>query len=590
MPTQADLDLFAPWLAANGCVYDSITFKPSVSSEHSPAEQDRGIGIFATKPLTLRPEDTVASVPASLCLNASKVAAIATASETDAAERLKRCLEGVKTVLRGGKAGGDIPKPIWERTALVVFLIFARHCLEDPTHPSQVPMDPTDPSFWLPYVRVLPTSLSAPLFYPPDSLAVELLMGTGLDTAYTSKLAKLHREHESLLPYLRLLSETPNASATDFETFKWADGVFWSRVISFKSIDEAMPGTTSKHSVDVVHGDDDFHLVPLIDFCNHSFSPQLRWHVASPIPSSTMRRAPGKLSGSRIELRAALSGIGETNSGEDGEIKVEAGQELFITYGEKPNSELVFVHGFAVDGNPFDSVSFPAPFVEAQMAAAAEQEDTREGHGDGPRKQDEGEEEEDTDSAAAELAGSAMLAVRDKITFLSCLNLRPIVDIRTPHLDAVDDNDVSSGILAQGALVTAYCSVLTAEDGFGRTDDGLATTPEFGLGGQPIRPLTQERFLELVDALPHVEIVRLRVWTVLLELVGYRMAELTGRDEDGEEDAKEELQSAAVQVLRGGQYEILAHALQRLGELQEKYVEMPSVVEYLRAMQEDFGM
>lgn len=38
--------------------------------------------------------------------------------------------------------------------------------------------------------------------------------------------------------------------------------------------------------------------------------------------------------------------------------------EICISYGDKPNSELLFIHGFTLSDNPCSTISFNLPFYE----------------------------------------------------------------------------------------------------------------------------------------------------------------------------------------------------------------------------------
>ncbi|RKO91651.1 hypothetical protein BDK51DRAFT_39323 [Blyttiomyces helicus] len=572
------LSNFLAWLASHNCP------TPGLNLQWTP---ERGVGVYAAQDLDLIDDAPVARIPSDLLLGASKVRALAN-GRSQPARRLRACLDAIAL---------DPEIVLDERLTIVVFLIWARFCeggaegnVDEGVEEGG---DVIPATFWQPYVKILPGSVTTPLFFP--AAARVLLCGTGLDVAAGSKARKLHGEHARLEAHLRLLeppTETTTPPLVGLVELRWADGVYWSRVISFRSsasfADPAAPAATDA---------DDCHLVPFVDFCNHSCSPRLRWHMPD--------------AGGCIELRAV------------GDGPVAAGEEMFISYGAKPNAELLFMHGFVMPANANDYVAFPAPFLEAQVEGDEEDgEDEVEEEGATPAEREERE-------ARRRRRGAALLAIKDKLTFLSALSLRPMVEIHAPRPnDPLLADDPSRGILDDSSLLVMFAAVLTAEDGFGRTDNGSAEVPEFGLGGEPIYPLTPDTFRRLVDALPHREIVLLRVWSVLLELAGYRLYELassegpnTGDDGEGGDDGPEEAadgvdnpdatakgESSAkeagpesgadleekeespevrqVRAFRKIQFNLLAAASEELGSLQESYAQLPVVVAYLNAASE----
>lgn len=280
--SKESIAIFTDWLNKNGASLPSLAFNPSINGL-----EGRGNGLFTTAPLALEHEKVMATVPQTLLLNASRVLQIARSGKNEGAKRLKKCLEGLQKMDDGSSA--------WERLCLLAFLICARIRLHECAAGED--SDLNEVEFWLPYIEILPAaeSLNTPVFWDED--AITLLQGTGLDMAARAKQNKLENEFMRLVPHLAHLCMSEIELGV--ESLLWADGIFWSRVLSLAS---ANPAVT-----------DDYHLIPLVDFCNHSFTPHIRWHIEE--------------STGQVELRA----IATTES------MMPADTELFISYGGKPN-------------------------------------------------------------------------------------------------------------------------------------------------------------------------------------------------------------------------------------------------------------
>ncbi|CAG8765739.1 18928_t:CDS:1, partial [Acaulospora morrowiae] len=196
------------------------------------------------------------------------------------------------------------------------------------------------PSLWKAYVDILPRTLHTPLFY--DHILRACLDGTSLRAAVDAKYKKLQREYNTLRPYFNQwstqASTTANNNLSDvvtFEHFRWADGIFWSRILSFGSRFESNSSDAALFDANL----DDYHLVPFLDFANHSLTPCMRW----------------ELTADGAELILTKSDLPE---------QIHPETELCISYGDKPNSELLFVHGFTLSDNPWSAISFPLPLYD----------------------------------------------------------------------------------------------------------------------------------------------------------------------------------------------------------------------------------
>jgi len=204
-----------------------------------------------------------------------------------------------------------------------------------------------------PYLDALPSSFRTPLFYDPEEM--DGLRGTNLHGAVAAQreqLANVLRGHvrPAAARLFAALRETPSpdavasgrsprrdrfgfgvvgervdARSVSTEEFLWAYACFWSRALSLPlSDDPTHPGIEA--------------IVPGIDFANHSSSrPNARW-ATTRVDGETV-----------IELLC-----------EPGNVP-EPGREILISYGDKSNEELLFVHGFAERDNPRDALVLQSP-------------------------------------------------------------------------------------------------------------------------------------------------------------------------------------------------------------------------------------
>ncbi|KAJ3129171.1 hypothetical protein HK101_005291, partial [Irineochytrium annulatum] len=298
----------------------SLDFKRSiVSTADGPI--DRGLGLFSLIDLPAHPDPDAAiadpqqqpflKIPSSQLLNRSAVRSVA-----ESTPELKNAIEQLPTPFTGD-----------ERTLLVLLLLLLRH-------EAAITAASTRLQAWLPYANVLPKTFHSPLFYPLGSRQRILLTATDVEPAVEAKLSKLQREHAMLQPALNAL--IPDGPTPSIDDLKWADAVVWSRALSLRGV-----GPNSAED------GDDLHLIPYLDFANHA-----------PEAYATLRWEPDAAGNVLLfPTRFAL------------ERGVKAGEELCISYGDRSNAEMLFLHGFAVEDNgEHDAVAFPAPVLETAEA------------------------------------------------------------------------------------------------------------------------------------------------------------------------------------------------------------------------------
>lgn len=235
-----------------------------------------------------------------------------------------------------------------ERTAIIVFLMLER--LRGPG------------SRYAPYIAALPKSFDTPLAYSDSEL--QELRGTTLHKAAAAVARKLQLTWSRLEPALSTLCRDLGLPAPSLEDLVWAHSVFWSRGQSLP-VPEAGAASSAEAQragrMRTVEG-----LVPGLDFINHRPSPQCWWDVAAPAArpataaaAAAAAEAPGSGGHSvRLQLHSCVPGAGP---GAGKPARAAAGDELYISYGDKSNEELLLLYGFAEEANPNDFMMLALP-------------------------------------------------------------------------------------------------------------------------------------------------------------------------------------------------------------------------------------
>ncbi|KAJ3231108.1 hypothetical protein HDU78_007880 [Chytriomyces hyalinus] len=498
---------FTEFLATHGVNLEHVQFHPSHESNDLQACDDKtstiidkGMGLFANG--SLQADQLIVRIPSSCLMSAASVAQWNNPGLGKCVEAL-RCEDNIKTHER--------------RVILAGLLLASSSAL------SENDDEPSDAEEWIPYMRVLPSldSINTPVMYKEGSLELRLLSGTGVDASRAAKLNKLQREFHELEHAFSFLDargeelaakDDAELSFVTFERFLWADAVFWSRVISFKSAHE------SKHL------NSDLHMVPLIDFANHSETPEMHWRVD---PSDTS-----------ISLFTTRD--------------VPSATELHISYGEKPNSELLFIHGFTVRDNVHDCVVFQAPVVEA--------------FGEG-----------DEDAFVAQV----------KMHVMQSLGVAPLVRLKRMGVDQGGVVVHSSKDAFLGRLMLETCGILD-EDSLLVMMVSVLDLSDFASLVES-EGLQREDVLEMFSSYSLLDVLLLRVWTVLLDLVESRLQELSDSEAAEEvgiqqEDGMTRQRLQFIEILREGHYKILTDAYELMGNLQAEYSQRENVVRYLTEM------
>ncbi|KAF9356358.1 hypothetical protein BGX34_009957 [Mortierella sp. NVP85] len=198
---------------------------------------------------------------------------------------------------------------------------------------------PFTPSPFAPYVAMLP-DVCTPVTLDPG-LTRGYLAGTLLLDSVCAKRAKLESEYEFLSGNMGVFEPWPVRPSLD--DFVWADATFWSRVLSFGTQWEQTPDGQSPESKPV----DDMHMVPYLDFANHAGKANIRWQVDE--------------DGLRVWAKESLL---DSIQEDDQDPPKDQGREVYLSYGNKSNTELLFLYGFTLHDNPTKVLTLAVPMDE----------------------------------------------------------------------------------------------------------------------------------------------------------------------------------------------------------------------------------
>lgn len=189
-------------------------------------------------------------------------------------------------------------------------------------------------SFWKPYIDCLPTLEELRQYHLLFNSGEKCLHYSGIGRAVLAKRAALEREFKQL----QLYNRGDRFSALSLDMWIWADVTFWSRVVSLESIKESCDDNDDKLDQQLVNN---MVLVPFFDLANHSLSPNIRWQLT---PNGAIQFVTTR--------------------------DINENDELFLSYGDKSNQELLFLHGFTLEDNP-EPIHFKLPlqaFMNEDMA------------------------------------------------------------------------------------------------------------------------------------------------------------------------------------------------------------------------------
>ncbi|KAI9222994.1 hypothetical protein BC828DRAFT_376995 [Blastocladiella britannica] len=232
-------------------------------------------------------------------------------------------------------SAADISAPV-QRRVLVTYL--ALHRARSASALSSSP--------WAPYLAHLldHVRVSTPAATWSEA-AVRRLGGTGVPQMVAAKRRALAAEHATWSAAVTSSSIDDATVAADLarvplEEYMRIDALYWTRVLE-------LPEPNSESRIELA-------MVPVLDFANHRFPSS-----STPVPGEAFVRWERDASGN-VEIHVAdLSSLSGPT-------------ELVLCYGaDKPNSDLLFAHGFVVPNNTRGSLPVPwAP--EIQMLAESD--------------------------------------------------------------------------------------------------------------------------------------------------------------------------------------------------------------------------
>ncbi|KAI7869952.1 hypothetical protein BDF14DRAFT_1777869 [Spinellus fusiger] len=371
--------------------------------------------------------------------------------------------------------------------------------------------------FWQAYREMLPSIESLQETHVVFS-GHTLLKGTQLYASVQAKRAALEKE------FCRLQSLSGGwLKDTSLEAWLWADTVFWSRVVSLGSSRDR-----EEHSPDVA-------LIPFFDIANHGVEPNVRWELTSQGMAIVCMNGTGLL----------------------------PNQELLLSYGEKSNQELLFLHGFCLENNPVPSqVKIPvAPFLDLGV----EEDERKEG-----------------DSLGAQ-----------KGEWLNQKSIHPVVTLQKKNAQEEAFVGVHAIFGSTGwsfqSIVLIYLVVLDQDDGLVISRD-LQNTPQPSASMDPEQPVhanlnvyirgqSIEKMASIADQvalMEHCRVIQLRVVMLLLDALAYHLDALWSNY--GESAA---LLSTSIAKYRQEEADGLEHASGLLVDIRDQLVEDDSVLKYL---------
>eukprot|EP00276_Gloeochaete_wittrockiana_P008005 CAMPEP_0184644264 /NCGR_PEP_ID=MMETSP0308-20130426/1017_1 /TAXON_ID=38269 /ORGANISM="Gloeochaete witrockiana, Strain SAG 46.84" /LENGTH=351 /DNA_ID=CAMNT_0027072701 /DNA_START=444 /DNA_END=1499 /DNA_ORIENTATION=+ len=183
-----------------------------------------------------------------------------------------------------------------------------------------------DRSFWAPYINILPDSVDLTIFWPED-VVIKLLQGSPALTATRRLRAQVDAAWNDirtvLLPQFPKLFPSAVFHQTSFE---WAFSMVVSRAVFLQS----------RNCI---------AMVPFADMLNHSDASN-KFLYFDPRAKS-------------VRLRANRD--------------YEPGEQVFVSYGQKSNAELLVGYGFAIRDNLYDSVELELGLDDTDAALASKE-------------------------------------------------------------------------------------------------------------------------------------------------------------------------------------------------------------------------
>ena len=287
---MAAVEAFTKWSANNGIKAPYVYIAQTANA---------GYGLFGNKDLNINDTTALVHIPRDLLITSIR----AVRDNQELCNTIKSILIGSDNDVDDTSLKETVLDPRNERLVLRLFLALQKFSKKQT--PSAL--------FWKPYIDILPSlddvRQQHVLFLIANHEEDDNESNkVGLDGTNLSR--SIHAKRSALVRELEMVKDTIEWMTLDM--WIWADIIFWSRVVSIGSSDD-----------DSNNGD--LALIPFFDFANHSLQPNIRWCPAD---------------------GGGINFVANSSSGS------LAGNELLISYGDKSNQELLFLHGFTLEDNP----------------------------------------------------------------------------------------------------------------------------------------------------------------------------------------------------------------------------------------------
>ncbi|XP_044952995.1 actin-histidine N-methyltransferase [Hordeum vulgare subsp. vulgare] len=184
-------------------------------------------------------------------------------------------------------------------------------------------------SFWWPYIANLPETFTVPIFFPGEDIK---------NLQYAPLLHQINKRCRFLLEFEKEVKQK-------LGTVPSGDHPFCGQDVHSSSLGWAMSAASSRAFR--LHGEIPM-LLPLVDMCNHSFSPNARIVQDGDVESPDM----------------SVKVIAET--------QIDQNAAVTLNYGCYPNDFYLLDYGFVVTSNPYDQVelSYDGNLLDAASMAA----------------------------------------------------------------------------------------------------------------------------------------------------------------------------------------------------------------------------
>ncbi|XBI48348.1 hypothetical protein VPH35_112113 [Triticum aestivum] len=184
-------------------------------------------------------------------------------------------------------------------------------------------------SFWWPYIANLPETFTVPIFFPGEDIK---------NLQYAPLLHQINKRCRFLLEFEKEVKQK-------LGTVPSGDHPFCGQDVHSSSLGWAMSAASSRAFR--LHGEIPM-LLPLVDMCNHSFSPNARIVQKGDVESPDM----------------SVKVVAET--------QIDQNAAVTLNYGCYPNDFYLLDYGFVVTSNPYDQVelSYDGNLLDAASMAA----------------------------------------------------------------------------------------------------------------------------------------------------------------------------------------------------------------------------